>query len=807
MLLLDHALSIFASVADSHRVPARKQGMEYRGVTRKEREVIRSVVRTTVSHALGVPVGANVNIASVLADRERFANAAEEAARANEVKNARSYRSPALTFFDAVAEGRACQRRPFTSIKLERIEEGHLPANWCPLFRTFTGKEGGTHTHHRGPFAEMAKVLDAAGYAPEILPHDREAVVAVLEAGGMPAQRIKAALSAYRAARAAAGLLDLPELREETRWNAAGTKTVPEFKQWKDLETAERLEYVAPELARARRLYLAPRALSPKTLDRYDALIDLVAAAHARAGRPAAERLTLNPVSLFTTRLTPPAGWAAAAQHEAVHQDLNAGMLAITGRTAPAQAVTISLMAYLVEQEARASQMRSPLYAVQDGAVCHDRLFYTSNLIEMVKQVFRMAVCYKDALLKSEDPADRALWATADGEYRELLARLHQHNSLNVAEGRANKARLRTTWPVLALYGTAALRRRVRVAEAKLERYRERQENHGRSVDTERGRVLTNRLEFAITDFALWSVVLNDAMRGNNYAGGIAGAAPRSHFRPEFVRDDRGVPVGLASIRTTFRRNDGLAELKKKNPKDVTDRERPAQLLDPAFVDLEILWRHWSWVRPRRLQRLGLIASADAFQADTEGFPMFVPAQGGNRKRPDGHYSVVSISNNFGRVLHWVCVSVLRLNDRPGLLPEDRIPAWRELRGYRRLKSTDPERYRLLKAWSNIFCGHYTRNAFGAYFGGLRQKWAYTGERTDDSQRTLLAHYSHLYPGIGQEQQVEGPGNPHFYDALIDRMVNNPTYAKIDWTEFWARFDPANPAAAVQLLDGAARRR
>ena len=123
---------------------------------------------------MDVPVGANVDLEPLLMDRERFADAAERAADANGVLRPRTYRSPALTFFDAIAVGRACAQRPFGSPAREAYTAESLPEGWRPLWAPLSsaGLDPHGHAPHRGPLVDLARALDSAGvkhYKPQCL--------------------------------------------------------------------------------------------------------------------------------------------------------------------------------------------------------------------------------------------------------------------------------------------------------------------------------------------------------------------------------------------------------------------------------------------------------------------------------------------------------------------------------------------------------------------------------------------------------------------------------------------------------------
>jgi hypothetical protein len=114
-----------------------------------------------------------------------------------------------------------------------------------------------------------------------------------------------------------------------------------------------------------------------------------------------------------------------------------------------------------------------------------------------------------------------------------------------------------------------------------------------------------------------------------------------------------------------------------------------------------------------------------------------------------------SVSQAFGRALHWIVTEVLGRN----------LPAWGS--------------EQLSKEYRALFSAHVTRLLIATYWGGIRNNWTRACMLTDDTEGTLRKSYSRVGAMMIERMCRPGWSNPHHFDEEMDRIFRGEV---IDWS-------------------------
>lgn len=365
--------------------------------------------------------------------------------------------------------------------------------------------------------------------------------------------------------------------------------------------------------------------------------------------------------------------------------------------------------------------------------------------------------------------ADRETWLRCSLEREALVSTMRRHNAGLDLVGHMRKLALLDwiTLPQAVLIGLPALRIAARA-------HRERWLDRGGVIG---GPHFEEAAEAAFR-WVLCTILLDDGLRIKNYTGALAGL----HIKPVW---NHACIVGLE---TTFH---GIADedrvrLKKARAEGTREENTRRRVISPALIDSEVLTFYWTTVRPWRLTQCGALSSLDAFDARSDRFAVFVSRRSNDVcdvdgvSRPTGRYDGTDdLSNAFGRAIHWVITEVLRRRD---------VPAW------------DSPRFK--EECRGIMGAHrIVRLLSGSFWGFEAGDWDYASWITNDTMKTLRAHYAAMSTAQRQalaegRKGLDAPG--HFVKAML--------HIRHGGAVDWERFNPLRPDDAL-MMDAPRRRR
>lgn len=353
-----------------------------------------------------------------------------------------------------------------------------------------------------------------------------------------------------------------------------------------------------------------------------------------------------------------------------------------------------------------------------------------------------------------------------------LISRMNKANAKVSFADRKAKARLLqlVTLPMILCVGLPALRREVlrlrEVWHAALIRHPEAP-CHRRVLRAE------EEYDRLLTLYLVFTVFLADGLRVANYAGARLGCVEERtlaentarggtvvqsfcHIQP-LIGADRG---GLRGVKTNFYGDDHpIVKLKiDKVPGSEEWREHP-HWLRPGIVDMELLWDYLTRVRPKRLASQGLIPDAAAYELERDvaedHFALWVSdtRSADPYRAVTGAYSTQSISEMFGRVLHWICTATLGRA----------LPAW------------GPE---LARAYPMVFSAHSSRLLLGTHLYGILDRKMDAAVLLNDTIRMVERRYS-----VTEASMIHRTGweHPRFFDAFFARIWDQNEV--IDWDQ------------------------
>lgn len=792
MHTLSSAFSLFTTYARAGRVLNLKSPGSTRHVSVSERDSILSIVRHAISDGLGVPIDVDVSLTRdvlrALPEMARRRASREGLKRPSE--NARAAKVFAATI---EANWMPDTRRPVGSPMLVPRDANDCPAGFRDLYDALNAFIGGSKENlkwrsMRGAFLDFAKLAVANGCTSPEMVTDRAQFDRW--AADLEIARRHHLLSGWRKTIAVAGR-PLPTLHQTIRHESDGLSGIEGLPaELRGLSTYEIIAHYDNDLKTLRDKYVTERDPSPATKEKLDSTLSWLLAQRVRGGVKL-EALKDNPTNLLGLFEPQATGKRAATEADRLLEKHTGIMTSTTVHEAPMQAIlTVASVK---------SSCASSLLMVKENNVVKDAVWFTAALRSRFDiLVILLTDTFGNAMAASGVDTQVVRWARIQAEIARLRDHMAKHNkSVGDLTNHQDKGRLLVTWPQLVCLGLPALRRRAQVAKNAFEMH---EAKVGKS-DTRTGKRLWLAYEKCLFEYILFGIICADAMRVSNYTGGVCGVTERANFQIAYRRDADCRPIGINRVNIEWRRDDvPLQRLKKREHNDPSNRKR-SKALESGLLDLDLLWDYVSTVRSARLLRRGFITGA--LDLDTDRFAMFIVACSGPLKKennPTAHASEDVLSDCFGETLHWVCVEVLKLNERPNLLPEQIIPSWADLQSIKQHKDTDIDRYRALSRWKAVFGAHVIRNLYNVYFGRLRQNEPQAMRATDDTRETLDRNYSVYAEGMNELLHTTGMTNPHWFDAVIDAIIR-PQHGHERWSAFWKNFNPANPSAALIHLE------
>lgn len=447
-----------------------------------------------------------------------------------------------------------------------------------------------------------------------------------------------------------------------------------------------------------------------------------------------------------------------------------------------------SLARRLIDATARRSYELSHLQLHNEEHALDPVPVYTESLLANMEAAFVITDRFFGRTMNEKKPE---LWARALAEYDRLCKDTVEYNRPRILLGRKQKEALLITWPQAVCMGIPFLANRCYALRSELAE-RERRLGHLESRTSEQ---LLNRYCDALHDYCVLAILLDDSLRVKNYSGAMAGI----HVKPVPVRNGAGKWIAFSEARTLFSGLDEFSvalKARTKLERGTNKRDRP---LTPGIVDHVLLFEFWTVARPRTLFAAGLLQSVESFNPDDDTFAVFptprpsadqmaryhaeqsayeaavagASIDGESTKcappRWRGNLSEDMLSDSFGRSLHEICVTVLG----------------RVLPGYE-----SPE---LTAKYRGLFAAHIVRLLVGTYFGGVRDRWRDAEYRTNDAEITLRRHYNRLSDWFEERMHVRGPEGVHWFDAVIDRVLERRAEDSSVWSMFWREFEPRDP--------------
>lgn len=628
-----------------------------------------------------------------------------------------------------------------------------LPEGWRPLYASawqlgynYASRLRALYRAATGPQPDRsAPLLDPAD-----LP-DRETVRCWLVAAGHRKREPGEIIRSYQRARDAMSDSDrirLPSLAEVTEHRGRSLRCLPHahelladsgvsLEEFMRLPAMRRIEVVAPHIHYGVVAYLHENAhLSRHWRKKAISGVERMLAAMEAAGLPLA---TYDPMDLYT--MTIEVTSSAIAKPE---NPLLARRYGASGGSEAAKAQY--LMRRVVDVAARQSLDASPLTLVTpdvDGQIGH----YTATVQHDLGHFYEMArVAY--AAAREINPAE---WTAMEVVQRELVVHMQQTNSRAQVAGQKKKEELLelVTLPQTVCIGLPRLRTHVLTLRR---RYHAALCRH----DIDRNAVIRARISYGrmLRKYLILALMLSDGLRVGNYTGARLGV----HILPRLLLDDSGRPIGLDGVGTYWRGFDE-ASVKLKMQRDELGAERTRRWhVLPGIVDLELLYEYLVDIRVETLHQCGLIPAARDYDLhkDIESwhFALFPSPHTTAHQRAGCHADTSSLSQTFGRALHWIVTEALGRE----------LPAW----GSDQLRCE----YRAL------FSAHVSRLLVATYWGGIRSNWTRACMLTDDTEPTLRKSYSRV--GALMIERMSRPGwtNPNHFDGEMDRIFSGEV---IDW--------------------------
>lgn len=569
-----------------------------------------------------------------------------------------------------------------------------------------------------------------------------------------------------------------------------------------EMDQLAMLQFLAPEMAKAVKLYLAHTCTEELKSDSWrGAVVGAVSAIVAELYRlPPTQRHEANeegtredPFSLdlrhlFTERRLVRATAISAA--EELDLDALDEVAAVAYDSVPLIRLVVDAAAVRsyssscleVAREQQATEV--PLYT---PAVFND----VAAIWSVVNHVFGERLGWKE---KKEGE-----WRVIERTCEDLLAHMQKLNRARETTGYKNKALLTINWGQAICVGLPLLRKRALELRAvwldKETAYALAHDPCGATsvearLSARRERPVTmarQRYFKALREWVHAAVILDDMMRIKNYARGAMGR----NFVLEFQTDSRHEPIlddlgrpRIASVTVTFRGFDRVAGTKKRRQRGTGAERVRTRTLSPGIIDNLLLADYVFELRVDDLVKLGKIERPQDYSIAEDRWAFFTHPQS---TRASGGYSEPRLSKRFGRVIHWMHRDVLSLRDAE----RDLLPAWNDL------SARTPEGKALRRKYRALFGGHFNRQLGVTYLIGVLSDHVEATHRTNDTRQVLDDFYAEFANAIAEARKLSGIRNPDWFKDVVAQLLRGRV---IDWDTF----DPLHPEHARLLEDAGA---
>lgn len=796
VLRFRQAIQIFHERNASGQIFSRKTGEVLIRKPRRLEQTI-SAVRTTLVGVPGVEVPEEVDLVPLRNTLPGIAARLFDAKKASEV-------ALFLQVTLATDSKRSPTARPDTS--LDQV----LPA-WQPLFAVYvcasSGKAIGNPSYRANMMTFIDTMVTEGIMAPDNLPPDRDSILAIMDRAGVPEEKQRGLLTAYRHAVELLdsplprymprrpferGLRSLPNLRKlcedgiTRRLKQEPTWKPPSMTRFESWHVREILQCVAPEASIDLEEYLVWAEVNGGRSEGHnDRAMDAVASLVAELLRLGLyeEVWHANLLQMFLAFRLDRGLQAATAAMQRRMGSIGAQSRSLA-RIAIDEAALKSLDNSVLDVHTTLTNAKVPYYT----SAIRNQFFALVGVVEYVHGVVADA--------QVQNPVG---WDIYQREFKALVDAIEMVNKTATTDGHKNIRLLPITWAQLEFVGLPKLRKKVKAAQVAYWSTLERAEgNTARSAV----RKAFSRYSHAIRLYILAALFLADGMRGRNYGYGRWNV----NFIPTWELRD-GAPYRITAIRVFFGGQDAIARPKKSRTvqPDGTNRfhTRDRQL-NAALVDLDIVSDYVLEVRPRDLVRAGAIADLDSYDVLSDEHAFLVnparprksasrPTRARAANRSDASFSLGHFSKVFGFWMLAVARELLKPQDDPEGEPLD--TEGKPLPTKTLLKSKTPEGRAARKRWRGIFNGHVSRHLVTSYIGGWCELWPIAMALTDDTRETLERVYNHDYAQFFESLRFKvGIHHPDHFKALTIALFKEPVL--LDWDEF----DPENPMDALRWV-------
>ena len=766
------ALDLFAKKVSSGDVVNLRTG-ETGSISRTVQAAVESCVRAAFMQAAGT---SDLDAISYTAYADRLdeyalAHAAEHGLEDGTNRASRCRR------FVATVEGRVRKKR--------RSGRSAVPGSWRPLYDVLRKHEisQGRRPRKAGFLTALAHEVGVHGIrCPRELPAKDVLHRRLVETGQVKPQAFSGMLSAYRMGRdlclTAGTGADLPDVDRCPATNERGLRSLPDIVERleaagytgsvADLEVVDAIRLLAPRWHSTMSGYLQEykgnRALEfqKKVIGASSRYL----AALVRSGHGDLATAHPTPLLLTTVRSEHAVTPEAVGGEEWEEEFAESLGVSLPGVDQSVEQLEVRLLEVLAHEMANESVENSHLTALK-GTTATGPAFWTESLISDTRLVGSLATfaAQNTRLLRARPELELEM----ETAVQVFLRRMNRTNSRVSFADRKPKARLLelVTLPLVLYMGLPALRKRVlelrRKWEATVLRHRENP-GHDKIMAAEE---LHDRWQ---TGYLILAAFLADGLRLANYTHARLGPLGRDrlitspapdgstvrsycHILPRL--DVAGRVIG---VDTNFYGDDNpCVKLKiDKVPGSDEWREHP-HWLRPGIVDMKLMHDHLTRVRPKRLAQQGLIGSVEEYDLERDiaeqHFALFVSdtASDDPYRSVTGCYVPGTVSQTFGRMLHWVCTEALG-RDLPTFGPDLR------------------ERY------PRVFSAHSSRLLLGTHLFGILRRPTEAAVLLNDTTRMVERRYS-----VTEASMLHKTGweHPRYFDDLFERVWDQRE--AVDW--------------------------
>lgn len=855
-MLLRDAIALFERKNLACMIPDGRTG-EMRDISATRLAAIVSAVNGAVRQATGISdrkALGDVELEPYLAVLPELAH---RYAKAQGNQRPANYVSDVRTFLHTI-EGRAPEER----IHKRRVSVEAFASGWRPLGQALLDVKNERWKKYAGWLERLQQIalLNGARGPEELV--DYCTVKGWCTAAGLTDKEAGDLLTAWRKARELAGQLALSDLQPPTPASHRGIHSLPDLDAKlaacrprldrkrmasaarrgepappaitptpaAEMSTIELIQVLAPEAAKALRLYLKHASTTAlKSDDWRETAISAVSKFVAElyrlpptlrpgpGGAPVEapeEPFALDLRQLFTERRLVTAraiaraqalvGTAVGGTDQEARDEFDLELDALH-EVHDVMYDEVPLIRILVDAAARRSYVASQLYVDAEQAQDGDVPLYTHAIFNDLMALWSVVGhAYGEyAQFRTKKAAE---WREMERTYEALKQEMNAHNETREVRGHKNKTLLTLNYGQAVCVGVPALWRTARELRAQWLRKEEayaRALAEGSAIDLAARRaaralnpVRRARRDYfeALRTYITAAVILDDMMRIKNYARGRVGsghsfvpilereAVPgQDASHGALVHDALGRPR-LKGMQVTFRGFDRTSGTKARRKAGTGQERKRTRTLSVGVVDNELLADFLFELRPEDLVRSGKLASVEDYSLEKDHWAFFTQP---DSKRDDCGYDTARLSKRFGRIIHWMHRDLLRLRDAE----QRELPAWEELMARTTAGAA------LRRVYRALFSQHFVRVLGASYLIGVLDDYAEVMHRTNDTRHTLDTFYAELSEVVSEAQKLEGIRNPDWFKPVMEQLLRGRV---IDW----ATFDPLRPETA-RVVTGA----